>query len=236
MRNSILFSVFLLVFLKATSQEFTGFQLLEKSIKFHDPEALWPMFKANFNVTMKSPNKPPRKSRVEVDSLKSFFKLSMDQKGNKLVSTINNNDCSLSFNGDAAFSEEIAKEFRLTCERVSMYKNYYTYLYGLPMKLKDKGAIVDSNVTQRSVNGISYWVLKTTYTPEVGSDTWYFYFDKNTYQLKRYQFFHDEAKNDGEYIILENELIVGGIKMPKDRAWYYNKDDKYLGTDYLTIK
>jgi hypothetical protein len=42
--------------------------------------------------------------------------------------------------------------------------------------------------------------------------------------------------NDGEYIILENELMIGGIKMPKDRAWYYNKDDKYLGTDYLTIK
>ena len=62
------------------------------------------------------------------------------------------------------------------------------------------------------------------------------YFDKNTYQLKRYQFFHEEGKNDGEYIILENELMIGGIKMPKDRAWYYNKDDKYLGTDYLTIK
>ena len=71
---------------------------------------------------------------------------------------------------------------------------------------------------------------------DIGSDTWYLYFDKNTYQLKRYQFFHEEAKNDGEYIILENELMIGGIKMPKDRAWYYNKDDKYLGTDYLTIK
>ncbi|MDA7764639.1 DUF6503 family protein [Flavobacteriaceae bacterium] len=42
-------------------------------------------------------------------------------------------------------------------------------------------------------------------------------------------------KNDGEYIVLKNELNVNGIFMPKDRSWYYNKDDKYLGTDYLSL-
>ncbi|MDG1661471.1 MAG: DUF6503 family protein, partial [Winogradskyella sp.] len=30
-----------------------------------------------------------------------------------------------------------------------------------------------------------------------------------------------------------DEETVSGIKMPKIRAWYYNKDDKYLGTDTL---
>ena len=58
---------------------------------------------------------------------------------------------------------------------------------------------------------------------------------KNTYKLRQYQFFHDETKNDGEYIVLENEIEVYGIKMPKDRAWYYNQQDKYLGTDYLSL-
>jgi hypothetical protein len=76
--------------------------------------------------------------------------------------------------------------------------------------------------------------LRVTYDPSVGSDVWYFYFDQASYALKRYQFFHDESKNDGEYVILKDELDVAGIRMPKDRSWFYNSDDTYLGTDLLS--
>jgi hypothetical protein len=51
--------------------------------------------------------------------------------------------------------------------------------------------------------------------------------------MEVYQFFRDESKNDGEYILLTEEVVVNGIKMPKNRAWYYNKNDGYLGTDIL---
>ena len=47
------------------------------------------------------------------------------------------------------------------------------------------------------------------------------------------QFFREESKNDGEYILLTGEETISGIKMPKNRAWYMNKDNKYLGTDIL---
>jgi hypothetical protein len=36
-----------------------------------------------------------------------------------------------------------------------------------------------------------------------------------------------------KFILLSEEAAVNGIKTPKVRAWYYNKDDKYLGTDSL---
>jgi hypothetical protein len=81
--------------------------------------------------------------------------------------------------------------------------------------------------------GKRYLVLKVTYEDPVGGDTWYFYFNPENYAMEVYQFFHDEAKNDGEYIILTEEESIKGIKMPKNRAWYYNSDDKYLGTDIL---
>jgi hypothetical protein len=54
-----------------------------------------------------------------------------------------------------------------------------------------------------------------------------------SFALEVYQFFHDESKNDGEYILLTEEQVVDGIIMPKNRAWYYNEKDKYLGTDFL---
>jgi hypothetical protein len=102
------------------------------------------------------------------------------------------------------------------------------------MKLKDKGTLIDQTVTEKTIEKTTYWVLKVTYDPDVGSDTWYFYFDQNTFAMKRYQFFHDETKNDGEYIVLEDELELSGMRIPKNRSWYYNTDKTYLGTDILT--
>ncbi|WP_298507173.1 DUF6503 family protein, partial [uncultured Maribacter sp.] len=123
---------------------------------------------------------------------------------------------------------------KINCSRTKMMKDYYTYLYGLPMKLKDPGTIIDSIVVRKSFKDKEYLVLKVTYDKEVGEDVWYFYFNPNTYAMEVYQFFHDESKNDGEYILLSDEEEIQDIKMPKNRAWYYNKDDKYLGTDILT--
>ena len=54
--------------------------------------------------------------------------------------------------------------------------------------------------------------------------------------MEVYQFFHDESKNDGEYILLTGIETINGIKIPKKRDWYYNKDEKYLGTDLLKQK
>ena len=53
--------------------------------------------------------------------------------------------------------------------------------------------------------------------------------------MEVYQFFKD-TKESGEYILLSALEMINGIKMPKNRAWYYNKDDGYLGTDFLSTK
>jgi hypothetical protein len=53
--------------------------------------------------------------------------------------------------------------------------------------------------------------------------------------MEVYQFFK-VAKDSGEYILLSGLETINGIKIPKNRAWYYNKNDGYLGTDMLTLK
>ena len=52
--------------------------------------------------------------------------------------------------------------------------------------------------------------------------------------MEVYQFYHEEEKNDGEFILLSGLDTVNGVKMPKKRSWYYNKGEKYLGTDFLS--
>ena len=229
------FLFFLIGFLKPIHcQKLNADALLNKTIQYHDPNSLWNEFKASFFVTMESAEGSLRKSKINLDLKHSFFNLSVKVDENQWTSSIDRGVCKLSFNGSQVINPEIEKKFGLNCERALMYRNYYTYLYGLPMKLKDPGTILSPKVLEKTINGLSYWVLKVNYKPEVGSDTWYFYFDKNSYALKRYQFFHDESKNDGEIIILENELEIAGIRMPKNRSWYYNSDNTYLGKDILT--
>ncbi|MEN8746269.1 MAG: DUF6503 family protein [Polaribacter sp.] len=226
----LLFSVFF-----SFSQTLSGDQLLEKSIQFHDPNGNWSTFKGAFLVTMKTPKSSPRKSFIEIDLPQEHFLVKAIKDGVITQYTVDKGICRIAVNGNTTPSEALLKKHKLSCERANLYKNYYTYLYGLPMKLKDEGTIIHQKTTIKTFKGKEYLVLKVSYTKEVGNDTWYFYFDPKTYAMEAYQFFK-EQKERGEYILLTGLETIHDIKMPKERAWYYNKDDGYLGTDVLSKK
>jgi len=226
----LLFSVFF-----SFSQTLSGDQLLEKSIQFHDPNGNWSTFKGAFLVTMKTPKSSPRKSFIEIDLPQEHFLVKAIKDGVITQYTVDKGICRIAVNGNTTPSEALLKKHKLSCERANLYKNYYTYLYGLPMKLKDEGTIIHQKTTIKTLKGKEYLVLKVSYTKEVGNDTWYFYFDPKTYAMEAYQFFK-EQKERGEYILLTGLETIHDIKMPKERAWYFNKDDGYLGTDVLSKK
>lgn len=223
----------LFVSISLFSQTITGEELLKKAIQFHDPEGNWETFKGELFVTMETPKNGRRESKINIDLPKQYF--SVVAKKDTLLTkyTVDKDKCKASLNGNENLSEDIKKKFSLNCERANLYKNYYTYLYGLPMKLKDEGTIIHQTVERKQFKGKEYLVLKATYNQKVGKDTWFFYFNPETYAMEVYQFFK-ATKDSGEYILLSGLETINNIKMPKTRAWYYNKDNKYLGTDILT--
>ncbi|WP_350289321.1 DUF6503 family protein [uncultured Croceitalea sp.] len=225
----------LLFSFSSIAQELSGTELLEKAIAFHDPNRNWETFIADLKIIMKTPKSADRLSLIHMDLSRELFILTVEKENDLYTYELEKDSCTFSLNGSLTISDSDKKRLRLNCERGKMMKNYYTYLYGLPMKLKDPGTIINQEVEKRTFKEKQYLVLKVNYTKEVGEDTWYFYFDPHTYAMEVYQFFHDESKNDGEYILLEGLENIHEIKMPKIRAWYYNKDDKYLGTDVLNF-
>ncbi|MEM8998999.1 MAG: DUF6503 family protein [Bacteroidota bacterium] len=216
------------------SQKLTGTEVLERSIAYHDPQGQWSTFQGSFTVTMQSPKSVDRISTIHFDMPKATFGLDVQKGEDQYRYVLSGNECEITLNGKKTFSASEQKKFQLNCERGNLMKDYYTYLYGLPMKLKDPGTLVNDNIEKKQFKGKEYWVLQVNYEKNVGSDVWYFYFNPVSYALECYQFYHDETKNDGEYILLNGVEAINGIKMPKDRAWYYNKDSTYLGTDILT--
>lgn len=232
--------VVLLFSLCSSGQSLTGTELLEKAIKYHDPMGNWSTFNDSMTVVMTTPKQSPRTSHIKINLPSEYFKATAIRDNKTTTYELSKSKCLMLADGELLNNDE-AKIKKMSCERGEFMKNYYTYLYGLPMKLKDPGTTISETVEAKQFKGKDYLVLKASYDKDVGTDVWHFYFNPKTYALEVYQFFRTgedgNAKLDtGEYILLSEEVIINGIKMPKIREWYYNKDDKYLGTDTLVDK
>ena len=212
----------------------SGSQLLDNSIKYHDPSSNWNGFNTSLKIEQLDAEKEFLGSRdVHIDIPGEYFYMKQIRGGNVITRKLQKGKCVHTYNDISILVDSIAQKHRLDCKTTKMYRDYFTYLYGLPMKLKDNGTIIDPKVFESELDGIKYLTLKVTYDRAIGGDIWYFYFDKNSYALKGYRFYHDEDEGDGEYIILNQEAIINGIKMPRDRYWYTNKEKKFLGADLL---
>lgn len=233
MKNIILFFclfIFLSIQVKA---QLSGAELLEKSIQYHDPKNNWEGFKQTLDFEQTRPDGSISKVKVFMNNEAGQFWFYQDRDTLTKKYEITGDTCRLELNGSESISKDEAEKHRMNCKTARLYRNYYTYLWGLPMKLTDPGTIVHSKVEEETFQNVGCYKLKITYEESVGNDTWYFYFKKSNYALHAYKFYHDESANDGEYITLEGEEIFSKIKFPKTRKWYYNKDDKFLGTDML---
>ena len=226
--KSLVFLLYFFIVFQSEGQDLSSAQLLDNAIAYHDPLGNWKSFNGVLHVTMVTPNKSNRESEIHINLADDYFFLKATRDSVETKYTINRGKCSTSITDTISTNNK-----RTPCETANLYKNYYTYLYGLPMKLKDPGTKISEVVIKKIFKGKEYFVLKVTYDEEIGTDTWYFYFNPNTYAMEVYQFFKDESKNDGEYVLLTEELTINNIRMPKNRAWYYNKNNAYLGTDIL---
>lgn len=223
--------VFLFAIANIHAQKISAKAILEKSIEFHDPSNQWPTFNGALQVTMTMPEGSPRVSDIKINLPKEYFSVTAKRDTTTTTYTLNKDVCTTSIKENP----EVGK--RTPCETAALYKNYYTYLYGLPMKLMDDGTNISEKVERKTFKGKEYLVLEAKYDEAVGSDVWYFYFDPETYAMEVYQFFKTEngniKKDSGEYILLSETKKIEGVTMPKVRKWYYNKDNVYLGTDSL---
>ena len=237
----LIFSIFTIALsFVAYAQNIAVNELLEKTLNYHDPNGNWKSFSDEITVVMTTPNSPKRTSIISIDLPQEYFSVIATKDTVTTTYTLDKGKCQMKYHGKVLDSTE-AKEKKMTCDRATLYKNYYSYLYGLPMKLTDPGTNLNNKVEKRLFKGKDYLVLRVTYDETVGSDVWYFYFNPKTYAMEIYQFFKTDDKgkekqDTGEYILLSEETLVNGIRMPKIRAWYYNKNDGYLGTDILISK
>ncbi|MBX2815957.1 MAG: hypothetical protein KTR24_08165 [Saprospiraceae bacterium] len=233
MQNIFCCFITLLLGSTAAAQSPSPEVLLNKSIAYHDPAGTWSNEAHHIQLKETRQNGSDRKTMLLIDLAQEHFKMTREVASNTVVQEIHQTTVRHLVDGRPASDSALIKKHRLQDERAMMMKDYYTYLYGLPMKLLDPGTLLADRVEDGSFNDRAAWSLRVTYAKDVGDDIWYFYFDKETYRLMGYRFYHDEEANDGEYILLSGEAKVGRMRLPAERSWYMHKDNKYLGADLI---
>ncbi len=213
--------------------ELTGEELLRRAIAYHDPRGSWETGVFSLRLYETRPGSDYRLTDLRIDNENGSFTLDRQTGPEHVYRYTDADTCIVHVNGEEKMFVQAEEINSLRCRDNARYLNYYTYLWGLPMKLRDAGTVIVPTVHRRDYHGQELLELKVTYDPFVGGDTWYFYFDPETYALSGYQFYHDEAANDGEYILLEDEVEVGGMRLPAKRYWYTHGDRRYLGSDLV---
>ena len=190
----------------------TSTRILENSITYHDPDGEWGKLQVELEFNEVSADSSKRNTWFIIDQPNQSYKLN---RNHLEIHGVKKDSCFIE-KGD------------FSCDRAVMMKNYYTYLWGLPMKLLDPGTKLSEDYEISTWEGVEVYALAVDYE----KDDWIYYFDKKNFRLVGYEF--TQTNGNIEKIILKGEVSFNNWKIPASRSWFNTSDNsRFLGTDHL---
>jgi len=193
--------------------------LLARSIRYHDPGGNWNKTSHRLQLAESRPGGSVRHSRLTLYANGQDFDLQQTRGRDKIQLRLLDGTYTFSHQGRTAVADRDRERLGLTPERTELLRDYYGYLYGLPMKLRDPAARIDPAVHEVWFNDQQVLELRVAYPPEQGNDIWLFK-DGN-------------GPATGEYVVLKEEALVDKMKLPAERYWYETATNLYLGADEI---
>ena len=211
----------------------TAKELLDRSIAYHDPQRSWERGAFQITELAGQPDGTSRRNVLRIDNARSRFEWESSIDGHAIIVMVENDKAVAHLDGKANLSSGELERYRLRPAQLLSRRNRDLFLWGLPMKLRDPGTRLDPKVNETCFQGKAVYELRVTYDRSIGSDTWYFFLDRETCALVGHRFHHDESAGDGEYAVLTDEIAGEGLGLPRVREWYTNKDNKPVITHTL---
>lgn len=226
------------ILLSSCTTKVTAPFALQQSIAYHDPSTEWATFDDTLRIWATRPEGGFRHSTLHMDVARDIFSIRDSTRHHTVSYQWTPDSCRVLLNGSPDFTARERDSLHLTCDRLQVLKDYYTFLYGLPMKLTDRGVHLIDTVDRKTFKGKEYAVIEARFADNVGEDVWFIYLNPRSYRMEVYQFFDTDSNGQvlpesGEYVLLEGEFFIGGMNIPETRSWYTNAGDEFLGTDVL---
>lgn len=214
--------------LTISGQSPTSSDILEASIDYHDPNRLWATLHEDFKV-YGSRDTLSLKLYNDQGTVEWTQKL---KDGRLITAGYVLDSCFVKIDSKPIEPQGQIDNLLLDCPQVISRSNYWLYMYGLPMKLKDVQAVIDPDPMKVQFLDKEYWRIKVHYNSPNG-DHWQFYFDADTYRFAIAQYFHSAHGDDNEYIVFDSPIKVGQMVLPAKHSWHIFKNRQFIGSEEL---
>ena len=208
-------------------------QLLARSIRFHDPDGTWSQGQLSLRWTSAGPDGVVALD-FEIDyHPRGSFAMKGEYGGAEIHYLVAEGVSTAVVNGETELSDEVLASAALSGEDGMFWRNYFGFLGGMPMCLDDPIVQLEADAFEAEFEGRSVPAIRTSFSPDVGTDVWTFYFEPETAQLIGCRFDRADPARDGETLVFEELVTVAGVRLPKRRTWHMNADHEMIGIDEL---
>lgn len=214
------------------SQSMPAFEVINASIQYHDPNMKWASLKGEFKVV--SERDTTRLILANNISKVEWNELLKDSR--TITGGYIGDSCYVHIDGRSVKPEGEIDNFLLDCTQIKGRSNYWLYMFGLPMKLKDEQAIVAQKSELVDFLGNKYWRIRVDYNGSAAGEYWQFYFAPETFRFAIAQYFHPALGDDSEYIVYDTPIDLHGMVLPSKHSWYMYNEREFIGSETLTIK
>jgi hypothetical protein len=207
---------------------------LKEAIKKADPENVFSEMIFHMRIQEPRVGNPERFSNVFLNKGTGAFRLERNRE-DKIAAYIIKEDGTneVTLDGCQKFTEVEAKTYWLDPKINYRYKEYYKYLFGLPIILNDAERFKFISSEETSWKGQEAITYTFNLTTPIFSPQWKLTFTKEDHVLQRLDFYDPENPEEGEYLLFYGKHQVGSITIPRMKHWYDKKNDEYLGSDII---
>lgn len=193
-------------------------EIISRTIEFHDPYNNWHTLRAEFHFDSQFSfaDSTQEDIVVQIEVAENNFKY--DNKYRKVA---------LSYPRDTCMQESENG----SCEQYRWTKNFYTYIWGLPMKLKDPGIHPEKETKKTFFNNYKCHVVPVHYEKE----NFLFYIDTANFQLRGFEFHKNDSSGKGEKIVLKDLYEFNHIKFPRHKTYIILPENTLGGTNEVKL-
>lgn len=236
MRYFILLFIISLASCTTSEKQLTGEELLEKSTLHHDPKGQWNSSEFTLRIQEPRLQNPERFSLIYMNNKNGAFKL-LRNRGEKIASYGMNDEGNITVLLDNKYVEDslAIKKYMLQPERVSVYKNSYHTMLGLPMSLSKDLISKIGAVSKTTFNGVDAYKINIDLKKKVFSNYWNIYISSSDFTLLGVDFVDLNDPKNGERLYFEKSIQIGSITIPRMKHWY-DLNETYLGSDVIVYE